>query len=448
MRSGEAVKRLALDFDALAADVYWIRAIQHYGGDRLSTHAADAQLRAAVSAARPDDDARSVLQHRLSLRRDLPERSAIQVGPAGPIRRSRCCSKGIAAQPHEVAVLPRHRVRLLLAPARLQGGRELVPARRRQPGAPNWLRPLAAAMLDARQRSRVGALPVAADAAVGGGVAAPQRRARLLQLDALDRSISSKRVVKRFPPPPGERVLVGGADAAARRCAAFRSIRPARRSRSIRRPARSTCRQRSTSVPDARAGTAAIVNLDPARLTLAGRCSLGLAVGSFLNVCIHRLPRAGARSSSRLRAVPHCGYVLRWFDNIPVVSYAAARRPLPQCRAPISIRYPIVELVTMASSSCTTWSSAGHRPRAAAAVCLRDDRAVRHRSRASPPAERHHAARASSSGSCSACAAAGPRRRAHRRRRRRRRPVADRRGLLPLFRPGRAWAAATSRCWR
>ncbi len=35
MRSGTAVKRMALGFDALAADVYWIRAIQHYGGDRL-----------------------------------------------------------------------------------------------------------------------------------------------------------------------------------------------------------------------------------------------------------------------------------------------------------------------------------------------------------------------------------------------------------------------------
>ena len=34
VRSGEAVKRMALGFDALAADVYWIRAIQHYGGDR------------------------------------------------------------------------------------------------------------------------------------------------------------------------------------------------------------------------------------------------------------------------------------------------------------------------------------------------------------------------------------------------------------------------------
>ena len=34
--SGEAMRRIALSFDALAADVYWIRAIQHYGGDRLS----------------------------------------------------------------------------------------------------------------------------------------------------------------------------------------------------------------------------------------------------------------------------------------------------------------------------------------------------------------------------------------------------------------------------
>ena len=59
VRSGEAVKRLALDFDALWADVYWIRAIQHYGGERLNERRA-AELRAPVPAPRSDDDARSV----------------------------------------------------------------------------------------------------------------------------------------------------------------------------------------------------------------------------------------------------------------------------------------------------------------------------------------------------------------------------------------------------
>lgn len=74
--------------------------------------------------------------------------------------------------------------------------------------------------------------------------------------------------------------------------------------------------------------------------------ALGLAVGSFLNVCIHRLPerRSLVRPGSRC---PRCGYELRWFDNIPVVSYIVLAGRCRKCRERISPRYPIVELVTM-----------------------------------------------------------------------------------------------------
>ena len=73
---------------------------------------------------------------------------------------------------------------------------------------------------------------------------------------------------------------------------------------------------------------------------------LGLAVGSFLNVCIHRLPRGQSLNSPPSRC-PQCDYRLRWFDNIPVVSYAILGGRCRKCRARISIRYPIIELVTM-----------------------------------------------------------------------------------------------------
>jgi len=74
---------------------------------------------------------------------------------------------------------------------------------------------------------------------------------------------------------------------------------------------------------------------------------LGLAVGSFLNVCIHRLPRGQSLNSPPSRC-PHCDYRLRWSDNIPLVSYALLGGRCRQCRARISVRYPIVELITMA----------------------------------------------------------------------------------------------------
>jgi leader peptidase (prepilin peptidase) / N-methyltransferase len=73
---------------------------------------------------------------------------------------------------------------------------------------------------------------------------------------------------------------------------------------------------------------------------------LGLAVGSFLNVCIHRIPLRTSVVSPGSRC-PSCGYALGWADNIPVVSYALLGGRCRGCRAPISLRYPIVELVTM-----------------------------------------------------------------------------------------------------
>ncbi len=81
-------------------------------------------------------------------------------------------------------------------------------------------------------------------------------------------------------------------------------------------------------------------------LPLAALAILGLAIGSFLNVCIHRVPLQ-ASIVHPPSSCPHCGYRLRWIDNIPIVSYAALGGRCRGCRAPISIRYPIVEIVTM-----------------------------------------------------------------------------------------------------
>jgi leader peptidase (prepilin peptidase) / N-methyltransferase len=72
---------------------------------------------------------------------------------------------------------------------------------------------------------------------------------------------------------------------------------------------------------------------------------LGLSVGSFLNVCIYRLPRRESLVSPPSRC-PRCGRTLRWFDNIPVVSWLALGGRCRQCRTPISIQYPIIEVVT------------------------------------------------------------------------------------------------------
>jgi leader peptidase (prepilin peptidase)/N-methyltransferase len=84
----------------------------------------------------------------------------------------------------------------------------------------------------------------------------------------------------------------------------------------------------------------------PETLAIVAFACLGLAVGSFLNVCIHRVPLGTSVVQPPSRC-PRCGYQLRWYDNVPVVSYALLRGRCRGCGAPISIRYPIVEIVTM-----------------------------------------------------------------------------------------------------
>ena len=103
---------------------------------------------------------------------------------------------------------------------------------------------------------------------------------------------------------------------------------------------------------------------------------LGLLVGSFLNVVIHRLPRMMERqwaaecaefagksvepaeplSLVRPRSrCPHCGHQIRWFENVPVASYLVLRGRCSACRKPISARYPTVEIVTAGLFAFCGW---------------------------------------------------------------------------------------------
>lgn len=74
---------------------------------------------------------------------------------------------------------------------------------------------------------------------------------------------------------------------------------------------------------------------------------VGLVVGSFLNVCIYRLPRRESLVWPGSRC-PSCGVAVRWYDNVPVLSYLQLAGRCRACRAPIGLRYPVVELATMA----------------------------------------------------------------------------------------------------
>jgi leader peptidase (prepilin peptidase)/N-methyltransferase len=71
----------------------------------------------------------------------------------------------------------------------------------------------------------------------------------------------------------------------------------------------------------------------------------GCMWGSFLNVCIHRLPRDMSVWSPPSHC-PHCGYAIPWYRNVPLVTWVMLRGRCANCRAPISPRYLLVELLT------------------------------------------------------------------------------------------------------
>jgi leader peptidase (prepilin peptidase)/N-methyltransferase len=81
-------------------------------------------------------------------------------------------------------------------------------------------------------------------------------------------------------------------------------------------------------------------------MMLAAVIGFGLIIGSFLNVCIHRLPRGESLVWPASRC-PHCRHALKPYDNVPVLGFLMLRGRCRECGAPISARYPFVELLTM-----------------------------------------------------------------------------------------------------
>jgi leader peptidase (prepilin peptidase) / N-methyltransferase len=92
----------------------------------------------------------------------------------------------------------------------------------------------------------------------------------------------------------------------------------------------------------------------PPALLIVVAGALGAIVGSFLNVCIYRLP-LGKSIVWPSSACPFCGRELSWYENIPVVSFLALRARCRTCAAPISGRYPVVEALTAVMFAAAWW---------------------------------------------------------------------------------------------
>jgi leader peptidase (prepilin peptidase)/N-methyltransferase len=81
---------------------------------------------------------------------------------------------------------------------------------------------------------------------------------------------------------------------------------------------------------------------------------LGLIFGSFATVAAHRIPRRETIVSGRSKC-PHCGRMIRAWENIPVLSYVFLRGRCPGCGERISIRYPLIELTTGILFGLAAW---------------------------------------------------------------------------------------------
>jgi leader peptidase (prepilin peptidase)/N-methyltransferase len=89
-------------------------------------------------------------------------------------------------------------------------------------------------------------------------------------------------------------------------------------------------------------------------LTIGLAGAFGAVIGSFLNVCIHRLPQHQSIVYPPSRC-PRCARPLAWYDNVPIVSYAVLRGRCRACREPIAVRYPLVEALTAAMFAAAFW---------------------------------------------------------------------------------------------
>lgn len=83
---------------------------------------------------------------------------------------------------------------------------------------------------------------------------------------------------------------------------------------------------------------------------------VGLVLGSFANVPIHRWPRGGTVAEPRRSACPGCGAAIAARDNIPLVSWLALRGRCRHCRMPIPVRYLVVEAATGALFAGVAWT--------------------------------------------------------------------------------------------
>src|SRR3712207_3029137 len=89
-------------------------------------------------------------------------------------------------------------------------------------------------------------------------------------------------------------------------------------------------------------------------LTYLMAALVGAVIGSFLNVCIYRLPR-GESIAWPGSHCPSCARAIAWYDNLPLLSFMVLRGRCRHCATPISWRYPVIEALNAAGYVILVW---------------------------------------------------------------------------------------------
>jgi tetratricopeptide (TPR) repeat protein len=202
VKSGPALRRIMLSYDSLAADVYWIRALQHYGGDRL-----DKTRQRKYEVLYPLLEITTTLDPYFTIAYRFGAIFLSEGYPGGlgrPDLAIALLKKGIAAQPtkwqyyHDVAFVYYWQLRDLTTAA------EWFRKGAAQPRAPNWLEPIAATMLVQGGDRASGRFLLQQILKSEEPWLRRMATRGLGQIDALDRIDVLTRIVKANPPPPGQ----------------------------------------------------------------------------------------------------------------------------------------------------------------------------------------------------------------------------------------------------
>lgn len=201
VQSGAAMDRMAMEFDALAADVYWIRALQVYGGERLiKTRPRNYDLLYPLLDLATTLDPYFTIAYRFGA---IFLSEPVPGGPGRPDQAQALLQKGLKAEPtkwqyyHDVAFVHYWHLKDYKAAATwFQRAAD-------QPGAPNWLGPIAAVMLNAGGDRSSARLVWRQILASDQDWLRRLATRRLQQLDALDVIDELERVARNNPPPAG-----------------------------------------------------------------------------------------------------------------------------------------------------------------------------------------------------------------------------------------------------